>query len=436
MKNHYEVLGIEKTADLQQIKRAYFGLVRQYPPEQFPEEFKELRAAYETLSDGKKRAEYDEIGGLPEPVANLFQQAQRSNRMGKHAQASDMYRTILKRNPELTKVQVEYAWSLEAEGKNGKATEVFEALYKKEPANPRYALDLAHAYDNRGWRRKAITQYWRTLEIDNSSVECWVSLITCHAEAMEWEEAKKICWQAIATVKEKNENSIPLYTYAFVFCAPDDKTAAEGYLKTILAMMREGPPDKTENTEMAIFQLMESLLHCDLIYLFPYIQEMVDLLPYTNKVFCKQLEELKRYFEIETLEEKGFSDLFSDLFITLYDGDDSEDDQCELTAMEIVILSEKDKYRPQLLRLKKEYPQLYALHESFFNEVLRNRNLEKMRDMRLKVLSKLKPTGFQNDEDWQSAFELQTVHRTEPKIGRNDPCPCGSGKKYKKCCGA
>jgi SEC-C motif-containing protein len=28
------------------------------------------------------------------------------------------------------------------------------------------------------------------------------------------------------------------------------------------------------------------------------------------------------------------------------------------------------------------------------------------------------------------------VRRTAPKIGRNDPCPCGSGKKYKKCCGA
>ncbi|MDD5596258.1 MAG: SEC-C metal-binding domain-containing protein [Candidatus Omnitrophica bacterium] len=23
----------------------------------------------------------------------------------------------------------------------------------------------------------------------------------------------------------------------------------------------------------------------------------------------------------------------------------------------------------------------------------------------------------------------------EAKVGRNDPCPCGSGKKYKKCCG-
>ncbi|MFM0334908.1 UPF0149 family protein [Paraburkholderia fungorum] len=29
-----------------------------------------------------------------------------------------------------------------------------------------------------------------------------------------------------------------------------------------------------------------------------------------------------------------------------------------------------------------------------------------------------------------------TIQRTEPKIGRNDPCPCGSGKKFKKCCGA
>src|SRR5262249_17650375 len=27
-------------------------------------------------------------------------------------------------------------------------------------------------------------------------------------------------------------------------------------------------------------------------------------------------------------------------------------------------------------------------------------------------------------------------YRTPDKVGRNDPCPCGSGKKYKKCCGA
>jgi preprotein translocase subunit SecA len=32
--------------------------------------------------------------------------------------------------------------------------------------------------------------------------------------------------------------------------------------------------------------------------------------------------------------------------------------------------------------------------------------------------------------------EVQTVRRQGPKVGRNDPCPCGSGKKYKKCHGS
>ncbi|MDZ7343417.1 MAG: SEC-C metal-binding domain-containing protein [candidate division KSB1 bacterium] len=32
--------------------------------------------------------------------------------------------------------------------------------------------------------------------------------------------------------------------------------------------------------------------------------------------------------------------------------------------------------------------------------------------------------------------KVETVRRPEPKVGRNDPCPCGSGKKYKKCHGA
>lgn len=42
-----------------------------------------------------------------------------------------------------------------------------------------------------------------------------------------------------------------------------------------------------------------------------------------------------------------------------------------------------------------------------------------------------KPTSTNKDE---SAGGTTRV-RKEPKVGRNDPCPCGSGKKYKQCCG-
>ena len=31
--------------------------------------------------------------------------------------------------------------------------------------------------------------------------------------------------------------------------------------------------------------------------------------------------------------------------------------------------------------------------------------------------------------------KVETFRRQTPKVGRNDPCPCGSGKKFKRCCG-
>ena len=46
-------------------------------------------------------------------------------------------------------------------------------------------------------------------------------------------------------------------------------------------------------------------------------------------------------------------------------------------------------------------------------------------------------------DDWDTDLEDEgprpsdmTIRNTAPKVGRNEPCPCGSGKKYKKCCGA
>ena len=40
-----------------------------------------------------------------------------------------------------------------------------------------------------------------------------------------------------------------------------------------------------------------------------------------------------------------------------------------------------------------------------------------------------------DDEEDDEVAEPQQPYRAPPKVGRNEPCPCGSGKKYKKCCG-
>lgn len=55
----YAVLGLQRGAELRQVKRAYFRLVREYPPEEQPEAFKRLRAAYEKLRTAEAKAETD-----------------------------------------------------------------------------------------------------------------------------------------------------------------------------------------------------------------------------------------------------------------------------------------------------------------------------------------------------------------------------------------
>ncbi|MDQ7031800.1 MAG: preprotein translocase subunit SecA [Desulfonauticus sp.] len=61
----------------------------------------------------------------------------------------------------------------------------------------------------------------------------------------------------------------------------------------------------------------------------------------------------------------------------------------------------------------------------------------------LKIENQIEEEEFQHKEETDLNFtgaetesKKQPIRRKTKKIGRNDPCPCGSGKKYKKCCGA
>jgi curved DNA-binding protein CbpA len=61
----YAVLGLSREASAEEIKRAYFTLVRANPPERNPVEFKRIRGAYERLRDPAQRFEADMQ--LPQP---------------------------------------------------------------------------------------------------------------------------------------------------------------------------------------------------------------------------------------------------------------------------------------------------------------------------------------------------------------------------------
>ena len=61
------------------------------------------------------------------------------------------------------------------------------------------------------------------------------------------------------------------------------------------------------------------------------------------------------------------------------------------------------------------------------------RNNEKLEHHELAEFRKTNGIWYFYDGKMVAPGQFQ---RETPKVGRNDPCPCGSGKKYKKCCGA
>jgi curved DNA-binding protein CbpA len=72
-------LGVDPAATLDEVKTAYFALVRAHPPERDPEMFKRIRAAYERLRDPDKRLETDmlRLEAWPEPsLKGIFDEAE------------------------------------------------------------------------------------------------------------------------------------------------------------------------------------------------------------------------------------------------------------------------------------------------------------------------------------------------------------------------
>jgi DnaJ-class molecular chaperone len=57
MRDPFTVLGVAEDADDAEIRRRYLALVRDFPPDRAPDRFREYRAAYDALSDERKRLE-------------------------------------------------------------------------------------------------------------------------------------------------------------------------------------------------------------------------------------------------------------------------------------------------------------------------------------------------------------------------------------------
>lgn len=122
-----------------------------------------------------------------------------------------------------------------------------------------------------------------------------------------------------------------------------------------------------------------------------------------SKVFAGKLSELAEQFGMSSEVFTGFLDGINDSLISGYEIEKLEEDS------EIELKVDFEKLYYNMLDAKAKW--LYTLSQ--WEDVLSE---EKRKEI---------------TKTWRKAGQIIN----ENKVGRNDPCPCGSGKKYKKCCG-
>lgn len=171
--------------------------------------------------------------------------------------------------------------------------------------------------------------------------------------------------------------------------------------------------------------------------------------------FGEEPEDVQEAYEL--LEDERFSQLMKwtvEAFVLLDDMDysgDSFDEYVNFMQLDIFLCLLEVWPKPcgELELMKKEYPNLYECGTDIWkmlNESKGNRAFMKEAGMMEygKIERKfqcghyfeLYPDKRQNMDQLQwDSQEEGTFIRQNKKIGRNDPCSCGSGKKYKNCCG-
>jgi hypothetical protein len=139
--------------------------------------------------------------------------------------------------------------------------------------------------------------------------------------------------------------------------------------------------------------------------------------------------------------------------------DESEDWEYRLTAAALLLHFPRPQYRPLLEGLAAQQSgwighfdiqsierayagKYYAPEWESFNNPLQfyepdaitQRQIRWREEDAKENLRRLSGDANYPAAPYDSYYTHETYVRHEPKIGRNDPCPCGSGKKYKKCC--
>ena len=522
--NYYEILDVTRGADKTALKRAYFAAVKRHTPDFDPEGFKMARIAFETLSDDKKRAKYDELLVDDSTLQSDLLYANELMRQNKTKQAVDFLTPAVERHNGADEIALLLAEANFRMGKSGIAARICADIIEKNPQNSKAPLLSARISVERGHLNKA----YHTL---NSAIT------NCHNDPHVWISYMNFIYD------HYNEHLLPMIGKKAMAVSPDI-LRDDSILYFLCAVESRDANDDAKDTATFLSKFAE--LYATDSNRSNHYEEVLDELPFFNQIlFMPSVERIystinsdksakedygkmlcfmrQLIAKVKLDADKRIHDVLSDM--TVYLLSSSMRDKKEQLFMECFIVNEMHELRRPIKALRDFYPEYFKLNSQFYSDVINvkkeyslyekyyniTKRLAKKSDDLLEAGEEEEEEDYDDDENdvnnvnnsdkgnhdkgnndkgkdskgkdksehvgkhgsgrlgngKQGSGELDNCEldsgwldsggldsgeldsgddddddepqkpyvRETPKVGRNDPCTCGSGKKYKACCG-
>lgn len=210
----YHILEISSQASADEIKQAYFRLVRKYSPEKEPERFQQIRVAYNTLSDPKARENYDAMQKHGDEIKDLIDQAEKNIQLEQWSTAIPLLKQVLVLAPKMDAARNLLGLCYIHTKNCDFAIKVYKALTKTNP-------DVAVYWSNLGCAYKLQAECFNEQEFSN--FQLYHNARECYQQAVRLESFNSAPYLEIAETYLSETNYSEALAWAELAIAADGK---------------------------------------------------------------------------------------------------------------------------------------------------------------------------------------------------------------------
>ena len=457
MASAYEILGVPEGAKPHEVRSAYARLIREHTPDKDPKGFQRLRRAYEELKNREESSGPVFPPFSQEAEKALSEQIEDFEQYRQWEKMRDTAEEAVSHFPESTYFLYKLIQAQIKAGNSGKAVKNAERLAAMEAGNVYFTGILAEAYYERGYHAKA----WKAFREAGEKGLRDISFIAKYAEEY----------------NEKPEGRI--LELSFLLEAMQKKTSwnrdelGKGLFLGDMIVHDWSQYYYKRRDFQEYFDAIVHFVGQNAINLARQVGEAAELLDHAtylvssgngnaikvSQAFASLKNAASDQDDRDDIEEREGNCVWK-LF--------NEDEGIKRTITELCrcqeapksvrhyaevdatlcILSEWEDFWKALPYARREYPMLVEPVNGIIERLPKeDKDIGLMKEALKRELKTLTERGYSGSSyyEWYPeerekahgrlvASGGETYIRPGKKIGRNDPCPCGSGKKYKNCC--